>query len=86
MYEPDTLSGEIPANVAQLQAAMAALEEQLTQRGIFKRFVSTHTARGSANYEACSSASFLNAAASFIRSCPQHSIKCSYVLHTLCAA
>ena len=68
--EPDTLSGEVPANVAQLQAAVAALEEQLTGRGIFRRFVTAQTSRGSLSHEACSSASFLSAAAGFLRCVP----------------
>lgn len=66
--EPDTLHGEVPANVEQLQAAVAALEEQLTGRGIFRRFVAAQTARGSLSHDACSSASFLSAAAGFMRS------------------
>jgi hypothetical protein len=65
--ELDALSGDIPANVAQLQAAVAALEEQLMVRGIFKRFLSGHTGRASPNHEACSSPSFLGAAAGFIK-------------------
>ncbi|CAL8470925.1 g10467 [Coccomyxa elongata] len=65
--EPDTLRGEVPANVEQLQAAVAALEEQLTGRGIFRRFTTAHTARGSLSHDACSSASFLSAAAGFMR-------------------
>ena len=54
-------------SVADLAAAVESLEEQLGGRGLFRRFLAAHAARGAAAYEACSSASFLAAAAGVLR-------------------
>ena len=54
-------------SVAGLAAAAESLEERLGGRGLFRRFLAAHAARGSAAYEACSSASFLAAAAGILR-------------------
>jgi hypothetical protein len=58
--EPDQASAE-------LAAAIAALEELLGGRGLFRRFLAQHTARGSAAAAACSQPSFLAAAAGILR-------------------
>lgn len=59
----------------QLQAAVTALEEQLIGRGILRRFISAQTSRESLTHDACSSASFLSAAAGFLR-CLQPTTTC----------
>ena len=54
-------------SVANLGAAVESLEERLGGRGLFRRFLAAHAARGAAAYETCSSASFLAAAAGILR-------------------
>ena len=64
-------------SAAALRETMAKLEEHFASRSLFRRFVSTHSSRGSQTVEACSSLSFLSATAGIIKwasqyACPPH--------------
>ena len=69
--DPDALGSTAAAEPdrasAQLAAAVVSLEELLGGRGLFRRFLASHTMRGSASAAACSQASFLSAAAGILR-------------------
>ena len=67
-----TPAAEPEPSAAALRETMAKLEEQFASRSLFRRFVSTHTARGSQAAEACSSPSFLSATAGIIKCAPEH--------------
>lgn len=61
---PKTEAGAKPAA---LHDMVTALEERFASSGLFRRFISAHSARGSRAQEACGLPSFLNATAGHIK-------------------
>lgn len=63
---------EAAVKPAALRDTIAALEDRFASRGLFRRFVSAHSARGSRAQETCGLPSFLNATAEHIKYASAH--------------
>jgi len=65
--KPGAFGEAAVADAAAAAAPAGALQERLLGRGVFRRFLEAHVARGAEHYEACASAGFLAAAGSVLR-------------------
>jgi len=65
--EPGRFGEEAAAGASAAAGPAAALQERLLGRGVFRRFLEAHVARGAEHYEACASAGFLAAAGGVLR-------------------
>ncbi|KAK9842285.1 hypothetical protein WJX81_004630 [Elliptochloris bilobata] len=64
---PDEFGAGAAADAAAAAGPAGALQERLLGRGVFRRFLEAHVARGAEHHEACASAGFLAAAGGILR-------------------